>query len=98
MSKHFHATIRFLLTSENGRSKPAMSGIRPHIKLGDIFTSCIVRSLNSDETFELGRDYDVEIEIIFWEEYGSLFHENIPIELYDGNRVIATGAFHASSF
>ena len=93
MSKHFLASVRFLLPAEGGRSTVAISGIRPHIRLGDVFTSCIVRSLTSDELFELGYEYDVNIEIIFWEQYGYLFREDVPIELYDGNRIIARGIF-----
>jgi hypothetical protein len=91
MSERFCANIRFLPTAEGGRSTPAMSGIRPHLWLGDILTSCIVHSLTSDEVFELGRDYNVALEIVFWDQYGYLIREDMPIELRDGDRVIARG-------
>ena len=93
MSKHFRAEIRFLLTEEGGRSTSAMSGIRPHIRLGEVFTSCVIRSTTSDEVFELGRDYNVDIEIIFWEHYSHLFSENEPGEFFEGNHMIAKGRF-----
>jgi hypothetical protein len=43
--------------------------------------------------FELGVEYDVTIEIVFWEQYGSHFHGDAPIEMYDGNRLIARGTW-----
>ena len=91
MSKHLQASIRFLLTAEGGRLTAPMSGVRPHIKLGEVFTTAIVHSLTKDEVFELGRDYEVDLEILFWEEYGHLWREDAPIELFDGNRLIARG-------
>jgi hypothetical protein len=92
-AKTFEARLRFLPPSEGGRSTPALSGVRPHLKLGDILTSCIVRSGGATETFDLGIDYDVTIEIPFWDEYGKLFSSEAPIELFDGNRLIARGTW-----
>ena len=91
------ATIRFLTTSEGGRSRPAVTGIRPHLKLGGIFTSCIIRAHGRTETFELGENYNVTIEIPFWDEYSSFFCVNVPIELFDGNRLIARGFWQRST-
>lgn len=93
MGKTFNARIRFLPTSEGGRSTPAASGVRPHLKLGDILTSCIIRSTGPDEAFELGIEYEVTIEVIFWEQYKSHFREDVPIEIYDGSRLIARGTW-----
>jgi len=90
-AKTFEARLRFLSPSEGGRSTAALSGIRPQLKLGEILTSCIVRSRAAVETFDLGIDYDVMIEIPFWNEYGKFFSGEAPIELFDGNRLIARG-------
>ncbi len=70
------ARIRFLSPSEGGRSTPAVSGVRPHLKLNEILTSCVVRSTGAGEVFELGVEYDVTIEIVFWNEYGGHFHND----------------------
>ena len=92
MSKTFHARIRFLPTSEGGRLTPPMSGVRPLLKIDDVFTSCIVRSSGAT-TFELGVDYDVTLEVVFWEEYGHLFRADLPVELFEGSRLVARGVF-----
>jgi hypothetical protein len=70
-----------------------MSGIRPHLRLGNVLTSCVVQSQDSSLLFEPGRQYDVTLEIVFWEEYGTLFHDDDPVELFDGSRLIARGEF-----
>jgi hypothetical protein len=72
-----------------------MSGVHPQIKVGDEgFTSCVVRSRNSDEeVFEPGRQYEVTLELMFWAEYGRLVREDLPIELFEGSRLVARGEF-----
>lgn len=92
-TKTIGAKIRFLTTSEGGRSAPAEPGVRPHLKLGDIFTSCTVQPLTPELTFQPGTVYDVKIEIPFWDEYGALFRRNDPVELFEGSRLIARGSW-----
>jgi hypothetical protein len=92
-TKTLEARLRFLTSSGGGRSTPALSGIRPHLKLGETLTSCIVRSREAIEVFDLGIDYDVRIEIPFWDEYGRLFSCDAPVELFDGERLIARGTW-----
>ncbi len=89
MAKILHAKIRFLTSEEGGRTTPAQSGVRPHLKLGDVFTTCIVRALGRDDVFVLGRLYDVTLDIVFWEQYGHLFREGEPLQFFDGDRLIA---------
>ncbi|ATZ22293.1 hypothetical protein SLAV_01845 [Streptomyces lavendulae subsp. lavendulae] len=67
-----------------------MSGIRPVLRLGEVLTSCVVRSAEGIESFQPERAYDVDIEIVFWQEYGNLFSPEAPVRLYDGSRLIAT--------
>jgi hypothetical protein len=90
-TKALEATLRFLPRSEGGRSAPAMSGIRSSLRLGEIFTSCVVHVHGKTEELEFGVDYEVTIEILFWDDYGHLFCENAPIELFEGNRLVARG-------
>jgi hypothetical protein len=91
MSNNVRAKIRFLTTAEGGRRTPAQSGVRPHLKLGDVFTTCIIRSLGPDSVFELGRVYEVTLEIVFWEQYGHLLREDEPLRFFDGDRLVAQG-------
>jgi hypothetical protein len=69
-----------------------MSGVRPHLKVGEVFTSCVVRS-EAVAQFQLGVEYDVTLEILFWDEYGYLFREDMDVELFEGSRLVARGKF-----
>jgi hypothetical protein len=68
-----------------------MSGIRPQLKIGERRTSCIVRSLTEEELFLLDQVYEVDLELIFRDEYQDLLNFGDPIELFDGSRLIAVG-------
>ncbi|MFF7081069.1 hypothetical protein [Streptomyces lavendulae] len=87
------ARVTFLPASAGGRATPAMSGIRPVLRLGEVLTSCVVRSAEGIESFQPERAYDVDVEIVFWQEYGNLFSPEAPVRLYDGSRLIATGEY-----
>lgn len=90
MSNSVRARIRFLLPSEGGRSTPALCGVRPQLKLGQVFTSCTVAS-NDVEIFELGSSYEVTLTLMYPAEYGKLLHSDTPIELFEGSRLVARG-------
>ena len=94
MSRLLRATIAFLSASEGGRATPAMTGVRPQLKVGDVFTSTIVRSEDPEvDVFEPGRQYNVTLEMVFWDTYGQLVDLGGPVELFDGRRLIARGVF-----
>ena len=93
MSHVLPARIRFLLPSEGGRSTPAMSGVRPQLKLGDVLSSCVVMSNSDTQTFELGCEYEVTLRLVFPEQYGRLVGFETPIELFEGARLVARGEF-----
>jgi hypothetical protein len=90
MPKTLGARVRFLTQAEGGRSAPALNGVRPHLKLGEVLTSCVVRGA-TEGVFELGTDYDVSIEILFWDEFEPFFCPDVPLELLDETRLIARG-------
>ena len=93
MSKKLKAEITFTLPIEGGFSRPPVSGVRPQISAGDIFTSCVVRSTDGQEEFPLGAVVAVEIEVLFWDEYENKFVEGMPVILHDGSRIVAQGRF-----
>jgi hypothetical protein len=93
VGKKLPARIQFLSHAQGGRLSPARDGIRPHLKLGDVMTTCVVRSCTAATIFEPEKVYEVEIEIVFWDQYSHLFTKNEPIQLFDGSRLIATGEF-----
>jgi hypothetical protein len=93
MSKTIPARIRFLPPEEGGRLEPARDRIKPQLKLGDIFTSTVVHAPAGTIIFDSGQTYDVQLEIMFWDQYESLFDRNAAAELYEGSRIIAVGEF-----
>jgi hypothetical protein len=93
VGKRFPAKVRFLSAAEGGRLEPARDGMRPHLKLDDVMTTCIVRSTTGETVFDSEQTYDVEIEIVFWVQYSHKFTLDAPIQLFDGSRLIAVGKF-----
>lgn len=93
MAKTISARIRFLSPEEGGRLEPGRDRIKPQLKLGDIFTSTVVHAPAGTSTFDPGRTYNVELEIMFWDQYGTLFDPDLPAELYEGGRLVAVGQF-----
>jgi hypothetical protein len=95
LSKSVMARIRFLTPIEGGRKTMPKSGYHPQLKLGELYTSCYVRALDGqeDEWFELGKEYDVRLELLFPEHYASLMPLAGECELYEGNRLVARGRF-----
>lgn len=91
MSKCIHALVRFLPTTEGGRSQAPPSGVRSQVRLGSVHTSCVIRNAKGDEGFELGSEYPAIVELIFWKEYGDLVNEAMPLEFYEGDKLVARG-------
>lgn len=89
MPPRLRARIRFLMPPAPSDWRPR-SGVRPHLRIGEVFTSCVVRRDEVD-TFEFERDYDVTLELVFWKEYGSLLNPGMSVELYTGSQLIASG-------
>jgi len=93
MSRKIAAKIRFLPHEEGGFSRPPLPGVRPQLRLGDVFTSCIVCPKKQLERFEQGMDHDVILEVMFWDRYKELMPKDLSVRLYDGSRLVATGVF-----
>ena len=96
MTKIISARIKFLPPEAGGRLEPARDGVTPQLKLGEIFTSTVIRSRAGTTVFDPGATYDVDLEIKFWDQYGSLFDPEAPAEFYEGSRLIAVGEFRSS--
>jgi hypothetical protein len=85
--------IRFLSVEEGGWTSWAADGIRPQLRVGEISTSCVVRSATAAGMFEPGVEYEVELHLMFWDHYGHLVDLGQPVVLLEGSRVIAEGAY-----
>ncbi|MCB5179393.1 hypothetical protein [Streptomyces antimicrobicus] len=50
-----------------------------------------MQSTTEEEVFHLGQDCEVELELVFQDEYQGLLNSCDRIELFDGSRLIAIG-------
>jgi len=87
------ARIRFFTTQEGGRLRPPVSGVRSQIQLGDIQTSCVIRSLNGMNLIPLGEEAVVAVRLLFQDEVGQEFAALTSLDLFEGSKHVATGAF-----
>ena len=90
-----NARIRFLTTAEGGRkTSPRAGTYHPQLKLGDVYSSCFVRTADGQaEELELGKEYDIQLELLFPEHYGDFVQDAVECELYEGNHLVARGRF-----
>jgi hypothetical protein len=79
-----------MTADEGGFQRPHSSGIKPHMKIGDVFTSCIVWG-QKDEFFVPGQQYEVGLELPFWDTYKDGVYAGMPLQLNQGSRIVATG-------
>jgi len=89
------AKLTFIASDQGGRKIPARSGTRSQLKVNDIFTSCIVRSENEEQVFEFGVEYDVTLELLFWDCYKDGIYAGMPLQLNEGDRAVGFGTIEA---
>ena len=89
-SLKYNALLRFLDKKEGGRVNPPMSGYRPHIKVDNYHTSCIITS-ETDEVFSFGTDHDVLIELMYEPVESTPIKSGFNIGIYEGNRLVGHG-------
>lgn len=87
------AVVRFLSEAEGGRVSPAGDGVRSQLRLGSVDTSVRVHAADEARTFAPGAEYEVLIELLFWDDYSHLLDEAAPVELYEGSKLVAVGRF-----
>ncbi len=87
------AKVTFLTSSSGGRRTAPESGVHPQIKLGEVYSSCVVTSTKGLTVFPLGDEVDVEIRPMFPEVVGEAFSRLTLVELYEGSRLVAVGTF-----
>lgn len=92
---NIRARITFFTAEEGGLKKVPQSGVRSQLKINDVFTSCIVWGTGTGQSFELGKEHEVKLELLFWEQYQNLVFVGMPIQLNEGNRIVAKGTVDA---
>jgi translation elongation factor EF-Tu-like GTPase len=88
----YQAIVRFLNKHEGGRNNPPMRGYKPHMKIGEEQTSCIITPMDSSsEIMNFGIDHEVFIELQYEEIFLEYMNDRLNIGLYEGNRLIGHG-------
>ncbi len=85
------ATVRFLRSDEGGWMTAPADEVRSQLRLGDVMTSCVVRTADSAHQIVLGADVAVHIEPTFGNTYEAEARRLTTIELYEGNKLVARG-------
>jgi hypothetical protein len=89
------AALTFWDTQRGGRQRPPLNGFRPHLKVGDEFTSCKIESIDGVEVFEFEQEFNVQLTLMFPELYSDTFHVGDAVNFYEGSRQIASGTIVA---
>lgn len=89
------AKVTFVPPDQGGRKTPARSGTRSELKVNDLFTSCVVRGETAEQVFEFGVEYDVTLELLFWDRYKDVVRVGMPVQLNEGNRTVGLGTIAA---
>jgi len=89
------AVVRFLERSEGGfRTVPVVPGYKPHLKIGELKTSCIVTPVDENvKVMHLGVEYEVFLELMMEETYGGEITDCMPVTLYEGDRITGVGRY-----
>jgi len=74
-----------------GRNTPPHSDYRPHLHLGETYTSCKIESTEGVELFEFDTEYDVRLTLAFPETYQDKLHIGDDVDLYEGSKQVANG-------
>lgn len=93
MRPQLRARLTFLTEDQGGFTEPKRSGVQPVMKVkDDVYTSVYVWGDTEDQIFELGVEYEVGIELMFWKEYRHEIHAGMPLQLNQGEyQVIGRG-------
>ena len=87
----YNAVVRFLSKNEGGRMNPPMTGYKPHMKIGNEQTSCIITPKDSIEKMNFGIEHEVFIEFQYEDNFIEKINDRLNIGLYEGNRLVGHG-------
>ena len=85
------ARVTFIPPEQNGRKTPAQSGTRADLMVKELFTTCVVHGSTNEQVFEFGIEYDVKLELLFWDQYKDQIKVGMPVQLNEGNRKVGFG-------
>jgi hypothetical protein len=89
------AKVMFVGPSQGGPRTPARSGTRSQLKVDDLSTSSVVRGDTEAQVFEFDVEYDVTLELMFWDRYKDSIYVGMPVELCEGSRTVGLGRIEA---
>jgi len=91
-SPDFIARLKYRTAEEGGRSNPAYSGYRPHVKFSgkSELTSGQQKFINTDKV-NPGETVDAGITLVWTDPFKSYLHESLEFGFYEGSVLIGTG-------
>jgi hypothetical protein len=95
MKSQLKAKVAFISPDKSGLKTPPRSGRRANLKVNEVFTSCVVHGHAVDQVFEFGVEYDVSLELFFWDHYKEIVKAGMQVQLNDGDRIVGVGVIEA---
>src|SRR5689334_6639970 len=87
---HIRVKMRFVPPSQGGRKMPVRSETRSELKVGNLFTSCIIHG-PAEQIFEFGAEYEISLELLQWDRYKDAIRIGMPAQLNEGSRIVGLG-------
>lgn len=85
------AKVTFVPFDQTGRMHPLQSGVPSQLKVNELFTSCRVWGKTEALIFEPGIEYNVTLELIFWDHCKDNIYAGMPLQLSEGDRIVGMG-------
>ena len=87
----FTAKVLFFGPDRGGRFTPPQPGYHPQVKIGDIYTSCEITSLDEKVAFEFNIEYLVVFRLLFPEQSSGHLSVGSAVWFYEGHHAIGQG-------
>lgn len=82
---------RVTFWGDGGRSKPPHTGYHPQIKIGSVFTSCIIDAAPGTSVFAFDKEYEVKLRLMSPELCGERLHVGDQTHFFEGSKQVASG-------
>lgn len=92
----FYVKIRFFDSDQGGRNTPPLSGYGPQIKIGTVYTSCLLTADSDDYIFSFGQEHEAILELRFPEVYPKVFQIGDTFEFFEGPKCVGYGRIMGS--
>jgi hypothetical protein len=85
------AMVEFLDAARGGRTTEPQSGFRPQLDMGEVHTSCTVKSVTGTSTFSFGIKHRVSLQLMHASHFPQPLAVGAPVRLFEGSKLIGLG-------